>query len=92
MYHADTIDADARRRQHAPDVVPPCMAMERANRSHVTDDQHRQHDPGRGSCAEDEREDHDRQQPHPGDAGLADADARCSDDREQPLHEVEVGH
>ncbi|MEN3339621.1 MAG: hypothetical protein V7647_3297 [Acidobacteriota bacterium] len=68
------------------------MPVKRANGGDIAEDEHREHDAGRGARAEEERENHHREQAHAGNAGLADADTGRADNGEQPLHEVQVRH
>ena len=89
---AAMIDADARRRQHPADVNPSGVLMKDADGADVADEQHRQHDAGRFTRAEQEREDQDVHQAHAGEPGFANADPGRRDDREHPLRRTQVRH
>ena len=78
-------DADARGRQHPTDVVPSRVLVKDADGADVADEQHWQHDAGRFTRAEEEREDQHVHEAHASEPRLADADS-CGGGHGRQIH------
>ena len=85
-------DADARRREHAANVVPPRVLMEHGDRADIANEEHRQHDSRGVPGAEQEREDGDVEQAESREAAFADPHRGGRDKREGPLQGRQVRH